>query len=197
MNEILNELEGLLVNLNHPIIDEFGIPESKSEIIGILERTKFTPNDEIVQLFLWKNGLKLADYLRRNGDIMELCSFGSFFAIKDLLSYYLLKLSTETLYHKKFFPIFFSNEGDHVLIDLYSKSKTYGKLFLFAPSITLSSEPMGIFDSLELMIKTIFLSYKNQIYQLNEDGTLKVEYEKESKIARELNPDSEFWIKEE
>lgn len=193
MKETLIEFEKQLIKINHPILKKLGDPESKNEVVNLLERNKFKPNDELVRLFLWKNGLVLADYLKKNGDIMELCSFGSFFAIRDLLSYYLLIHSTKPLYNKKYFPFFFSNMGDHILIDLYVKSKTFGKIFIFAPSLTLSAEPMSIFDSLKKMIQTVVSSYKNGFYILKEDGTLEIDFKNEGKVAKELNPGSDFW----
>jgi hypothetical protein len=83
-------------------------------------------------------------------------------------------------------------EEDPILIDLSIKSKTYGKLFYYCPSITYSSKPVPIYDSLKTWIKTVIECYKTNVYTVTKDGILIIN-DNEREIVKKYNEDFTFW----
>lgn len=186
------KLESILIDVKNPIVNKLIKPENSKNIIELLENYKLGIVQDFIDLYSWKNGIDSALIFDEAGYENELTSYGSFFELSSLLSYYELELITGVLYNKKYFAFFYSIAGDRILIDLEKKSKTFGKIFIYAPSITLSSEPIKIFDSLELMIDTIIQCYEKKAYTII-DGELNINFDLESEISKKMNRESEFW----
>lgn len=192
MEEKLKRLDSILVNKKNPVITNLLFPEKEEDIKDLINACKLSINKEFLDFFMWKDGIDSSLLFSEKGYEFELSSFGNFFEIRGLLSHYTLEFRTGMVYDKKYLAIFFSATGDRILIDLCEKSSSFGKLFIFAPSVTLSDKPMQIFESISSMIETIIECYENMAYIISE-GKLTVNYELESKIAKRINPNAEFW----
>lgn len=191
-NKILN-LEKILKIKENRVLDCLLEPERLEDLIDLLNQYKIPLLQELLDLFMWKNGIDSALLFSEEGYKFELTSFGNFFELRGLLSHHFLEIKTKNIpYDNKYFAIFFTASGDRILVDIDSKSNTYSRLFIYAPSVTLSYEPMQIFDSLELMLDTIIECYEKGAYSVL-DGILNVDYDLESSIAKRININSEFW----
>lgn len=56
--------------------------------------------------------------------------------------------------------------------------------------------PIKIHDSFEAFFETIIAFYEKQVYFLDEDGYLDMDFDKEEEVAQELNPEIPFWFEE-
>lgn len=192
MKEKLLLLEKLLIEKGNPVIKEMEESRDYEELVEMITNYKFSYLKDFVDFYSWKRGHK-SSFFKEEAFEYELTSFGNFFDIEPLLSFFTMERISKALpYNNKYLAFFFNSCGDRVVIDLKEKSKTFGKLFLFAPSITLSSKPMQIFDSIECMVDTIIECYQKEAYKI-ENGKLVVDFDLESEIARNINTNSEFW----
>ena len=82
---------------------------------------------------------------------------------------------------------------DPILIDLNPCRETYKAMFYYSPEVTLSENPIMIYDSIESWIKTIIQCYKQRIYHIDRNGFLQYDRDREPKLSREINPKSVFW----
>ena len=69
---------------------------------------------------------------------------------------------------------------------------TFSKTFN-SPKVTLSENPIMIYDSIESWLKTIIQCYKQRIYHIDRNGFLQYDRDREPKLSREMNPKSVFW----
>lgn len=192
MKEKLLLLEKLLIEKESPVVKSLNEPIEYDELVEKITNHKFSFLKDFVDFYQWKDGQKL-NLFTKGAFEYELTSFGNFFDIDTLLSFFILEKVTKKLpYENKYLAFFFNSCGDRIVIDLKEKSKTFGRLFIFAPSVTLSSKPMQIFDSIECMVDTIIECYQKGAYKID-NGKLIIDFDLESRIAQEINPNSEFW----
>lgn len=186
-------LEKLLTEKGNPIVGLMEKSKDYDELSELIINHGFSYLEDFIDFYLWKRGLGTTFYCGEQVINCELASFGNFFDIDILLSVYVLEKVTKTLpYEKKYVTFFINSDGDRVVIDLKEKSKTFGKLFIYAPSITMSTKPMQIFDSIECMVDTLIELYQKGAYKIS-NGLLEVDFDLESEIAQKINPHSEFW----
>lgn len=192
IKEKLLLLEKLLIEKGNPIVKMMEEPSDHDELIEVITNYEFSFLKDFVDFYLWKSGLK-SDFFKEEAFKYELTSFGNYFDIESILSFFTMERISKSLpYDKKYLAFFFNSCGDRVIIDLKEKSKTFGRLFIFAPSITLSSKPMQIFDSIECMVDTIVECYQKGAYKIENDKLI-IDFDLESEIAQKNNPHSEFW----
>ncbi|WP_269226671.1 SMI1/KNR4 family protein [Flavobacterium eburneipallidum] len=193
LREKLLILEKVLVEKGNPIVNSMEEPKDYDELFELITNYKFSFSKDFIDFYLWKGGLKSTLLFTEEAFDCELTAFGNFFEIDGLLSFFTMERISKTLpYENKFLAFFLNSSGDRVIIDLKEKSKTFGKIFIFSPSITLSSKPMQIFDSVESMVDTIIECYQKEAYKIS-NGKLEIDYDLESEIAQAINPHSEFW----
>lgn len=193
IKEKLLILEKLLIEKGNPILKSMEEPRDYDELIELITNYKFSFLKDFVDFYSWKGGLNSALLFKEEAFDYELSSFGNFFEISGMLSFFTMERISKTLtYEKKYFPFFFNSSGDRIIIDLIEKSKTFGKIFIFSPSITMSPKPMQIYDSIESMIDTLIECYQNGAYKVA-NGKLEIDFDLESKTAQKFNPLSEFW----
>ncbi|ATL45728.1 hypothetical protein COR50_00335 [Chitinophaga caeni] len=192
IKKVLQELEFFLRESNSPILAHFQEGISASEISDSFSTMKFPVRDDIMKMYEWKNGVN--DLFKKKTGEIELFTSGIMMPLELAVSIYALEARVQKSFKKDFFPLFTSGGGDYILMHLDEKKKTYGQLFLYSPSILLSSKPVSIYDSLNTLFQTTLEVYKKRGYYFNEvDKTLEVVYEIEKEVAIEMNPKSEFW----
>jgi len=188
---LLVELESLLKASNYLIVTKFNDGKEEKEIAEYLHNLKFSARKDFVDLYKWKNGVS---NLFQGGNIgqLELFANGIMLPLEYAISTYTLEVKVQKKFNSYFFPIFTSGGGDYILINFNTKSKLFGQLFLYSPSLLMTNAPMSIYDSLEVLFETILSIYKEKGYSFK-NNVLEVDYEIESLISRRLNPKSDFW----
>ena len=190
MTEILNNLNNILKEIKHPILNKFEDPEEEEDIKYKLVKTKLNIDEDLMSLYLWHGGINGAAIY--DNTFVELFSFGSFIDLSSAISLLLLDKKTLKIYNNKL-PFIQSLTGDVISIDLDNKSPTKGMLLLLSPSLTLSSNFVTVYDSVKKWIETIIECYNQDVYKLNSDGTLEVNYKIEKEISKKINGNSDFW----
>ena len=188
----LKELELLIIEYNYPILGHFKSGITASEIAETFRNFKFPLRDDIIQLYMWKNGI--VDMFKKKTGEIELFTGGIMMPLELATSMYSLEAKVQKAFKKDFFPLFTNGGGDYILMHLDEKKKTFGQLFLYSPSILLNDKPVSIYDSLMGLFKTVLEIYTRRGYFFNEtDKTLEVDYDIENEIATKMNPKSDFW----
>lgn len=90
-----------------------------------------------------------------------------------------------------YIPIFTSGGNDFYLIQNSSSYKS-GSVFYFSHSNPDFNGITSIFDSESTMIETIIECYKRNVYIFN-GNFIDFDFKLEAKIAKPLNPNSEYW----
>ena len=192
--DLLHELESFLRKSHYSIINKFDDGKQDVEIYEFLKKLNFQARKDFVELYSWRNGIK---GLFQGAAInqLELFANGIMLPLEYAISLYLLEVKVQNKFKKYFLPIFTNGGGDYILMNFDSKSKSYGQLFLYSPSLLMTEDPMSIYDSLETLFETILFIYKENGYVFKSE-VLEVNYEIENKISRQLNIRSEFWKNE-
>lgn len=152
------------------------------------------PRQDLMDLYSWKTGVDGERMLASFDFEYKLFSFGNFIAYKDTYNLYSLDEVTNRTFTKKYLPIVYENIiEDPVLINLSKRSKDFGKIYYYSPNVTLSADPVIIYDSLEHCIETILECYRQEAYSVDEKGLLIENSEKEQEISKRINRNSEFW----
>jgi SMI1 / KNR4 family (SUKH-1) len=189
LTPILKELENFLVGHGYPIIKKFNDGIAEEEIIDTLTRLDLNISSKLIDLYRWKNGVA-GLYEETTEEELSLFGMGIMFPFQLAVTTYIKEAIDEKYIKKNFFPLFTTGDSDYILMDL-DKKKPSENLFLISPPLSIS-KPMTIYDSLEKLFETVLLTYKNNGYYFNGDS-LEIDYELETEIATELNPNSKFW----
>lgn len=140
-------------------------------------------------LYKWKNGvsIEVQDY---STDI-RIDFTGNFLAMKDALQLY-KQNQEENYWNITFVPILATHQGETLLIEANENSKNYKQLFFYAP-FTSDLEPIGYFDDIESMLKSI-ISLFNKGAQRYDNNVMEIDFELRTKVCKDLNPKSEYWF---
>jgi hypothetical protein len=145
-------------------------------------------NQQFVELYKWKNGFTW------NGmgdtDFFEIGGAG---IIQSLESLEADMTSSSREYWKtpdhQFIPLFRTMDPDYLLFD--RKSST-GMLSVYSEPEFIT--PKTYADSLQSLILTYIEAYKQEVFQVDEDGWMDVDFPALREIATPLNPHSAYWL---
>ena len=197
LKEKLNLLEGELTRIESPILrllrdsnDGF----DRDQTAHVLTNLGMCPLQMVLDFYDWATGADENILFNINNQV-KLSTIGNPAKVSITTSLYMLDVTTDNFFaHRKMLPFIYNGiMEDPILIDLSLKSKTIGALYYYSPQVTLSVEPIMIYDSLELWIDTMLLCYSNGIYSIKPNGMLVADVDKEIKITRKLNPHSIYW----
>ena len=197
LKEKLNLLEGELTRIESPILrllrdSNDGFDRDKTA--HVLTNLGMCPLQMVLDFYDWATGADENILFNINNQV-KLSTIGNPAKVSITTSLYMLDVTTDNFFaHRKMLPFIYNGiMEDPILIDLSPKSKTIGALYYYSPQVTLSVEPIMIYDSLELWIDTMLLCYSNGIYSIKPNGMLVADVDKEIKITRKLNPHSIYW----
>ena len=197
LKEKLNLLEGELTRIESPILrllrnsnDGF----DRDQTAHVLTNLGMCPLQMLLDFYDWATGADENILFNINNQV-KLSTIGNPAKVSITTSLYMLDATTDDFFaHRKMLPFIYDGiMEDPILIDLSPKSKTIGALYYYGPQVTLSVDPIMIYDSLELWIDTMLLCYSNGIYSIKPNGMLVADVDKEIKITRKLNPHSIYW----
>ena len=160
----------------------------------VLTNLGMCPLQMILDFYDWVTGADDNILFNINNQV-KLSTIGNPAKVSITTSLYMLDVTTDNFFaHRKMLPFIYNGiMEDPILIDLSPKSKSIGALYYYSPQVTLSVDPIMIYDSLELWIDTMLLCYSNGIYSIKPNGMLVADVDKEIKITRKLNPHSIYW----
>ncbi|WP_156032799.1 SMI1/KNR4 family protein [Prevotella sp. 10(H)] len=195
MKTILSNLENHLIRTKNPIENYLNENDFiQSHFVEVLNNLGLKATEELIELYSWRNGLDAQKALDINFEI-KLFSMGTYIDYRSTSSLLILEQHTSKCYENKYLPIIYNGIlEDPILIDLKPGSKTYGQLFYYSPKITLSMEPISIYDSLSTWLQTMNECYEKNVYSVNTEGFLEEKSDEEALVSKRLNPESMFWL---
>ena len=166
----------------------------RDQTAHVLTNLGMCPLQMVLDFYDWATGADENILFNINNQV-KLSTIGNPAKVSITTSLYMLDVTTDNFFaHRKMLPFIYNGiMEDPILIDLSPKSKTIGALYYYGPQVTLSVDPIMIYDSLELWIDTMLLCYSNGIYSIKPNGMLVADVDKEIKITRKLNPHSIYW----
>ena len=183
--QLLNNIEKYLKKLDHHCLRYLDEGLSSQEIQENMLTISLQPNEALISLYSWKNGIKPTE----NINLGCLTFFPGFYLMslqEGISSYIEFKNSLD--WKKTWFPIFANGGGDFYVIDL--NEKTNGKIigcFMYEDEHTVE------YNSLELMLRTFEECYEKGIVFKDDQGYLDMDYYEHAAIAHRLNPDLYIW----
>jgi hypothetical protein len=139
---------------------------------------------ELYELYTWRNGFNVYE----SG--YDLWPSVSFLPLEDAIADY--TNVTKEMY-ADLLPIFLENDSDRYMVNLASGSDN-GRIFYFCPPITLTPDPVSIFDSLEKALVSQLECFEKGIYKFK-DGRFKATDEIVD-VINKYNPNSDFYKNE-
>ena len=204
MKELIKDLENCLIESKNPILNNMDQENDRKSEENILEAFKTVGLkccQELMDLYLWKTGCTKELIFDLSEDENEwnhflLCSYGNYASYEVSRDIMFQNKSYNAVYAGDHYMYPFMYCGvyeDPILIDLNPCRETYKAMFYYSPEVTLSENPIMIYDSIESWLKTIIQCYKQRIYHIDRNGFLQYDRDREAKLAREMNPRSVFW----
>jgi len=189
LNELLIELSKYLEDNDAAILKSLQKGLNQDYTTATLANIGIS-NNELPVLYEWKNGIDInAEFII---GAMDFFSHGVFLSLENAIENRESLLESECITSEFLLPIFTNGGGDYILFNAVSNSQSTGQLLSYSPMVTLSLEPITIYDSLANFVETIIECYKKKAYVFN-DGILEVDYELEKRIASILNPNAAYW----
>lgn len=186
---LLNEFDEILRKYNPVNYERLYPPLVESELDTLLKKLKIK-NEDFTTLYKWKNGF--------NFTIDSYICFDIFFngtlLSLDLVQEDILFNQKHGTWRNSLIPLIGNDEREWLLFD-NRKGKDYEKIFFYSPSIPSAAiRPIKCYDSLCSLVKTTIEAYRKGIliYDKHEDW-LKRDVFKYYELARDLNPNSEYW----
>jgi hypothetical protein len=162
---------------------------SKENLMTKTELAKY-PWSELHELYCWRDGVSSA-----GGTLGELWITPGFYFLS------LDEAAKEAEYLSKFvdnwndswFPILSDSSAERRFVDLNSKESHTRSVFIYDPFD--SPVVNRIYDTIESMLRTFLSCYDQQIYSLTTSGRLVSDFVREVALARDLNPNSDYWTR--
>ena len=204
MKELIKDLENCLIESKNPILNNMDHENDRKSEENILEAFKTVGLkccQELMDLYLWKTGCTKELIFDLSKDENEwnhflLCSYGNYASYEVSRDIMFQNKSYNAVYAGDHYMYPFMYCGvyeDPILIDLNPCRETYKAMFYYSPEVTLSENPIMIYDSIERWLKTIIQCYKQRIYHIDRNGFLQYDRDREPKLSREMSPKSVFW----
>ena len=189
-SELLMALEQTLANIHPAIVAKLNPGLSVTEINKTAASAQLTFTEEVYDLFIWKNGIQHQGI----NSIAQLLLFpvGIPFTLAEAAHDYDLLSVTKQFFSPNYFPLFYGDNDDILLIDLDRDSDTYKKICLYSAALMGEGDPITMFDSFSSMLETALVCYDQKAFWINYDR-LEVNNDAHYRIGSDLNPNSEYW----
>lgn len=141
---------------------------------------------EMKLLFGWKNGVNLSKGIYKSDMIFDM---GTLLSLEDMV------LSSEEFPHENphLIPLARDIAGDGLLIN-NEAGKDYGRIYLYSVALLSIDDPSSCYDSIFSLLKTTIGAYETEALKYDyEEDYLDMDTTKFWEIAKELNPQSDWW----
>jgi len=181
----LEELESELELVKSPVLEFFLNGLSKKAILSFFEKEQLVPTEDLIEMYQWRNGVRFKDI-----PAGKLCFgvSGVFFPVEISMKVY----NDNKTDFVNYFPIF---SDDSYLLNLDPMSKDAGKISIYCPSLQIM-EPQSYFDSMTSMIETFIACFRRGCFFYDKNGYFEQDYSLSFELAKEINPNSEYWKSE-
>lgn len=165
---------------------------SESELTSFLQKVNITLPPDVYALYAWRNGVDEDALESKVLGQLALFPLGIFIPFEIALDEFVTH--TEGRYwDKNLFPLFGSGGGDYYIIDCQEDSSTFGMIYFYSPTNVDFYGVVTKFDSLNSLIITITECYNSNLYYIDEESYLEVDFKKERSISKKNNSQSNYW----
>lgn len=194
--EDLKILEATLLKAKSPISRYLNPGIREEAALVYLQEMGLDSIPEILGLYAWHNGVSV------EGSHVVTGFFGltgCFIPMELIQESYQSRVNPAWVISNDFsgkylLPISYDND---LLVCLKPDSRFLGAVYIVSPAL-LIVEPLMIFDSIRAMVAGITECHRQRVYCYDAEGNfLSFDTEKETKVLRRYNPNSEFWKREE
>lgn len=156
---------------------------TQRQIADAVGKLPFQIPPEVLELFLWRNGVRLA------GQASEIRIFPRFvwrsidLSVKTSLKLISASNDPEVRWRKTWYCLATDLAGDYYALDADRAGENYGRIFV----ITCAADPYPAFWSFEAMLASVLECYRMRAYFLDESGELTENREMSDTIYRAIN----------
>jgi hypothetical protein len=187
LKDLLVQFEKYLTEGKSAMLKKLGAGISEGDIVKLIPAN----NRPLITLYSWKDGIKYnSDWT--SGEL-DFFSFGIFLSLEDVIEHRNVLFKSVSIENEFLLPVFTTGTGEYILYDTAADSNGKGNLFIYAPMLVFSENPMPIYDSLESFFATVNECYRTGAYKFDSEGKLEIDYDLEQEISTRLNPASEYW----
>lgn len=186
----INDLTTILVNSNTQLLDDLLPGLSEEDVKETFSKNSLSVLEGILALYTWRNG-NLDNPSKTLGEKL-LFPNGFFHPLENAEEIYQHFVVKNNYWSDEYFPIFSSGGGDFLLINLGKYSAEQGMIFLYSPPILLSNEIVSIYDSLELLFRSVVACFLEKAYTFK-DNQLEIDFDLEQEISLRINPKAAYW----
>jgi hypothetical protein len=183
---LLSQFEKLLLGSNAHICHLLQEGKVGIEITEKLASVRVRELQDVVELYKWKNGV--SDSIESINEA-ELFPEGIMLSLETAIETYII-YTNRGLWKSDLFPLFTNGGGDYLLVNTIGEEN---HIYMYAPSVLLSEEPVRAYESLEKLFMTVAKCFDEEAYFFTEDKLMDLDFDLKYKISSELNPSCEFW----
>jgi hypothetical protein len=187
LKNCLDQILSFLVHLKRPIKDLLNTGLTEKDISIELRKLAFDMPKEFYDLYAWRNGTEI-----RPGTTLDDLNFfpGFYFlSLEDAFRQYQV-MKNDSRWNRCWFPIFANGGGDFYAID---HSQIMDDNIPVIGFILGESEHPIEYQSIASMMATLLDCFKSNVFFVASDGYLEMDDIGHAAIAKEHNPDVEFW----
>ena len=161
---------------------------TKSEIEKSFQQTELKLIAELIDLYIWRNGTDISEGTLLD-DIQLIPGF-HFLSLQHAIKNYLVFKEDER-WNRSWFPVFANGGGDFYAVDLSHANNNSAPIIGF---IIGELEQVVEYESLSTMLMTFSECFRSNVIFKTPEGFLEMDDSKLAKIARQFNPNIDFWL---
>ena len=164
-----------------------------NKVDEVMANDKIQLNEELVQMFSWRNGSPAGG--NPNVDLTLFC--GCIFTPFEhsWLAYKYFRTESPFVGKVEHIPIMQDGGGVYLCYDNYSDSKKKGMIFQY----DISNFPdvyVVKFESLTSLLKGTLECIRKKIYTVDSNGYIDIDFKRQREVFKVLNPNIDFWKSE-
>lgn len=144
--------------------------------------------ESLKDLYKWNNGITITSETPLGK--YEFCSWGYFLPYSQAKSFQDINNESGYYENKSYLPFISSLAGEELLVDISIENSA---VLIYSKAL-LINDPIEIFTSIDHFIETVYYCFKLGAYKYDKSYYLKVDDNLETRIAKRINKNSEYWL---
>jgi cell wall assembly regulator SMI1 len=183
----LNKIEFHLARLGRDVVNLLQRGLKENELNELESQLPFLLTEEIRFLFEWRNGTHT-----KEGDVLDELNFfpGFYFpSLEEAIAIYGERRDAPQ-WRPEWFPVFVDGAGDFYVVPCHKKRQEQCGVIGF-----IHGEPFHSveYKNLSSMLETLSSAYDQEVFYLDDDDNLEMDYDAYRVVARRFNPGISEW----
>lgn len=198
IDSLSNVLLDELVRLKAPLAELYNKGAQDKDIDDAERQLGFKLPADAVALFKWRNGIAFNEKLPLGSQ--WLFPLGTPASLETALEAHRYYGRNEAYRKQKLLLVFENAGGEMYFLDCNEQSRTFGQIWINDLTALEDGDPVMsvMYGSLAAFLKTMIRCYREGVYTFSVENYMKIlerDFKREVSIARETNPDVEYWKK--